>query len=661
MKNEKNKNVSKSHTHHHDHCHDHDHNEKLSVILYFVGLLLFIIALFLPKDDSLNIGSSSISFILIKNILYSLTILLSGYHVIIEGVEDTFKSSIKKKKFLPNVHILMALAAIGATLIGEFNEGALLILIFAGAHYLEEFAEGRSKKEIKNLLSLNPTQARRINEDKTISIVNISELKIGDHLQVLNGDQVATDGVILFGISTIDESTITGESIPREKTIGDIVFGSTMNGNGTFTMEVTKDIKDTVFAKIIEMVSQTQTNISKTAALIKRIEPVYVTIVLIVAPLFYLLGRFGLDWGHTNSFYRTMVLLIGASPCALAATDIPASLSAISNLAKNGILFKGGSYLSNFADVKAIAFDKTGTLTQGRPVVTNVYYDENVDKNKIDEYNNIIVSMEKHSNHPLADAIIEHFINIEEINTDTNNILGVGLVATYNSKNYKIGKPSSYENVNTNILEITSHFEEEGKTVVYFSENNTIVGMIAIQDIPKETSKNAIQYFNDNNIQTVMITGDAIKTGEAIGKQIGITRVVGNVLPEDKAQLILNLKEEFKTVAMVGDGVNDAPALATSDIGIAMGSGTDIAIDAADAVLMQNDLEKLTYTYKVAKKLRSIVIQNIIFAMTVVLFIMVMNLLDLADMTFAVIMHEGSTILVILNGLRMLRSVKTTK
>lgn len=642
-----------------EHTHNHERGEKVELILYFIGVIIFIATFFLPETINFKLGTLEITSHIIKNSLLFIAMVIAGYHVIIEGIVDTVKNTIKYKRFKPNVHILMTLAAIGALLIDQFGEGSLLILIFAGAHNLEEYAEGKSQREIKNLLNLNPTQARKINLDGSITIIRVEDLKVGDKLQVLNGDQVATDGVILSGISTIDEASITGESIPKEKTVGDIVFGSTINGNGTFTMEVTKDSKDTVFAKIVELVSQTQTNISKTAVLIKRIEPVYVTIVLIIAPLFFLLGQFVFGWD--NSFYRTMVLLIGASPCALAATDIPASLSAISNLAKNGILFKGGSYLSNFADINAIAFDKTGTLTEGKPVVTNQYFKKDLDENQVNLYLDILVAMEKHSNHPLAEAIINHVTINKEIKLEAQNIIGVGLTTKYDNNEYKIGKPSSYNKLNDEITNITSLYESEGKTVIYFGVNNEVVGLIAIQDIPKETSIKAINYFNSNNIQTVMITGDAIKTGEAIGKQLGISQVIGNVLPEDKANIITSLKNDHGVVSMVGDGVNDAPALAISDVGIAMGSGTDIAIDAADAVLMQNDLEKLTYTHRVSKKLRSIVWQNIIFAMTVVVFIITMNIIGLMQMPFAVVIHEGSTILVIINGLRMLGQLKEPK
>lgn len=627
----------------HDHNHSHDGNKE--VILFFVGLVAFFVALF-------------VSPVIFKNSLFVVSIILSGYHIIMEGFIDTYKQSIKKKKFIPNVHILMTLAAIGAVIIGDFMEAALLILIFAGAHFLEHYAESKSNKEITNLLQLNPTNARRIKPDGEIEVVDVADLTIGDQLSILNGDQIPTDGVVVSGESAVDQAAITGESIPVEKKAGDTLFGSTINGTGTMIMEVTKDSSETVISQIIEMVSQAQTNISRTAALIKRIEPVYVSIVLVLTPLFYLLGFYVFGWSSYESFYRTMVFLIATSPCALAVTDIPATLSAISNLAKRGVLFKGGSYLSNLSDLNAVAFDKTGTLTTGKPVVTETYFSTEIIEADRNTFERVIVSMESKSNHPLAQAIIEHYDTITPDEMEVENVIGIGLVGTLNGQTYKIGKPTSYHVIPTDIQQQTEQFEHEGKTVVYFGTDDKVLGLIAIQDVPKETSKAAIDYFKSEGIHTVMLTGDAKRTGEAIGRKLGLDEVRGNIMPEEKAAMITDLKKDYPVMAMVGDGVNDAPALVTADIGVAMGEGTDIAIDVADAVLMKNDLTRFSYTHKLAKKLRKIVWQNIFMALAIVVLLVILNITGNMNMTFAVIIHEGSTLLVIFNGLRMLAGVR---
>ena len=625
--------------------HDHEHDSRLEVILYFIGLTLFLIGLFISAN-------------MWQMIFYIVALVLSGYHIIIEGFIDTYKQTVNLKKFMPNVHILMTLAAIGAIIIGEYMEATLLILIFAGAHYLEHYAESKSNKEITSLLELNPTTARRLKADGSTEIVNVSELAIGDHLSILNGDQIPTDGIVISGTSSVDQAAITGESIPVDKTTGDELFGSTINGSGTLVMEVTKESSETVIAKIIQLVSQTQRDISKTAAFIKRLEPKYVTVVLLLTPLFYLLGHYVLQWSANESFYRTMVFLIATSPCALAATDIPATLSAISHLAKRGVLFKGGSYLSNLADLKAVTFDKTGTLTEGKPTVTNTYFSKEVTTEEKEQFTHIIVSMESQSNHPLAQAIIQHFPSITPTELDVENVVGVGLVAKKDGNIYKIGKPSSYKIVPEDIKKQTEIYEHDGKTVVYFGTDDKVLALIAIQDIPKETSKEAVRLLKEQNIHTVMLTGDAVRTGEAIGKKLGLDEVRGNIMPEEKAALITELKEKYPVIAMLGDGVNDAPALATADVGVAMGEGTDIAIDVADAVLMKNDLTRFAYTFNIAKKLRKIVTQNIVIALAVVLFLVIINLTGNINMTFAVIFHEGSTLAVILNGLRMLKGTE---
>ncbi|QIK70763.1 heavy metal translocating P-type ATPase [Erysipelothrix sp. HDW6C] len=636
------------HDHHdHDHAgHDHEHNHgKMPIVLFFIGLAAFIVALLIP--DSIW-----------KNILFIVTMIGTGYHIIIEGFGDTIRNTRKNRKFSPNIHILMTLAAIGACFIGDFFEGALLIVIFAAAHFLEDYAEGRSKREITNLMKMNPTEARLLKEDGSYESVEVSTLKIGDRLQVLNGDQIPTDGVILTGYTSIDESAINGESIPREKTIGDDVFGSTINGTGSFTMEVTKDTQDTLFAKILELVNQSQSNLSKTASKIKQLEPKYVTAVLILVPIVIVASPFLFGWTWYESFYRGMVFLTVASPCALAASAVPATLSAISNLAKHGVLFKGGSYLSNLNDIKAVAFDKTGTLTQGKPTVTDFFFEESVSINDSERYLDIIVAMEKTANHPLAAAILNKFTPTEIIEVDVENIIGRGLVTIIDGVEYQIGKPESFTNVGASIAEHNETYAHEGKTVVYFSRDNHVVGMIAMMDVPNENAKGVIKYLQSRGIHTVMITGDSEVTGQAVGRQLGINQVIGNVLPENKASIIQDLQSKYGVVAMLGDGVNDAPALVTADIGIAMGDGTDIAIDVADAVLMQNDLTKFSYAHKVSHKLNNIVWQNIIFSMVVVVMLVIMNFMGNMDLPLGVLVHEGSTIVVLFNGLRLLLPMK---
>ncbi|MDT2813893.1 heavy metal translocating P-type ATPase [Vagococcus carniphilus] len=634
-----------NHSHDHDHGHDHDHDHgKLPVVLFFIGLATYIASLFVADG-------------IFQNVLATATIFMSGYHIIIEGVEDTISQTKQNRKFTPNVHILMTLAAFGAAIIGDFKEGALLIVIFAGAHFLEDYAEGKSKREITNLMKMNPTEARLIKADGSTEIVDVATLKIGDQLKVLNGDQIPTDGRIIAGYTSIDESSINGESMPAEKTVGDDVFGSTINGNGSITIEVTKESSDTVFAKILQLVNQSQSNLSKKATKIKKLEPKYVTAVMVIVTLYIV--AMPLIFGHTwyESFYKGMVFLTVASPCALAASDVPATLSGISNLAKRGVLFKGGSFLSNLAGIRAIAFDKTGTLTEGKPKVTDVFFTvEN--KNNSANYLNIIAAMEKQANHPLADAILAHIDVTETIELDIDNQIGKGLVSNYGGNTYRIGKPSQFKQVSSQVEQLNHTYAEQGKTVVYFSENDSVVGLIAMMDLPNENAKSVISYLKEQGIHTTMITGDAEKTGRAVANQLGMDQVIGNVLPENKSAIVEDLEKQYGSTAMVGDGVNDAPALVKADIGVAMGEGTDIAIDVADVVLMQNDLTKLGYAHRISKRLDKVVMQNIVFSMFIVLLLVVLNIIGKMNLPLGIIAHEGSTLIVLFNGLRLLRPLK---
>lgn len=628
------------------HAHGHDHNHgRLPIILYFIGLVLAVFALFLNDD-----------YQTVKNILFGLATISAGYHVVVlEGIGDTIANTKAKGKFTPNSHILMGLAAIGAAFLGQYWEAALLILIFAGAHFLEEYAEGRSRREISNLLKMNPTTARLVQEDGTTKQVEVSELEIGDVLQVLNGDQVPIDGKLLSGSTSIDESSITGESMPQEKTEGDEVYGSTINGTGSFMMEVTKKEEDTVFSNILKLVSQNQGNQTKIATRIQQFIPNYVKIVLTVVPLIFLVGPFAFNWTWDESIYRSLVVLVGASPCALAAATVSATLSSTSNLAKNGVLSKGSAYLSQLGNIDAIAFDKTGTLTRGKPQVTHSYFGDSVDEQKMID---IVVALEKEANHPLANAILEGFEAEDILSIEVTNQIGKGLMGDYDGREYRIGKPTSFKNVSTTFTQLNEEWAAEGNTVVYVAEDEEVVGLIGLMDIPNTAAKSTIEYFKRLGIHTTLITGDSEMTGKAVAKELGIDEVIADVMPEDKSKIIEQQQAKYGVVAMVGDGVNDAPALVKADVGIAMGQGTDVAVEVSDLALMQNDLTKLVNAHKHAVKMNKIIWQNILFSMGVVLFLVTVSLLGLTDMTLSVIVHEGSTIVVILNGLRLLRSVK---
>ena len=335
-----------------------------------------------------------------------------------------------------------------------------------------------------------------------------------------------------------------------------------------------------------------------------------------------------------------------ASPCALAAATVSVTLSATSNLAKRGVLSKGSAYLSQLADIQAIAFDKTGTLTKGKPEVTNYYFSDSVnEENMID----IVVALEKESNHPSASAILDKFEPKNKLAIEVENQIGKGLIGDYNENTYRIGKPTSFEAVSDDYTRLNKEWASEGNTVVYVSENEKVIGLIALMDIPNEHAKATIDYFKKCGIHTTLITGDSEMTGQAVGKQLGVDQVIANVMPEDKSNIINEQKETYGITAMVGDGINDAPALVKADVGIAMGEGTDVAVDVSDLVLMKNDLSKLVKAHEISLKMNRVIWQNIIFSMVVVAFLITVSLVGLTDIAISVIVHEGSTLVVILD------------
>ncbi|MGX7201019.1 cadmium-translocating P-type ATPase [Enterococcus plantarum] len=614
--------------------------EKKALLSTILCLVFMIVGFILEKSGT---AFYPISFIF--------AIIFGGYKQTKEGVVDTLEH-----KHL-NVDLLMALAAIGACIIGNWFEGAMLTFIFCLSGALEEYTTTKSKKEIASLMNLQPETAYLLNDLGKTTEVAVTQLKIGDHLLVPKGASIPIDGVLSKGTSTIDEAAITGESVPVEKQRNDELFGGTINLGEAITMTVSKNSEDTLFAKIIRLVNEAQNTPSQTASFIEKLENRYVKIVLIAIPLMILIPYLFLGWSWNESFYRGMVLLVVASPCALVASATPATLAAISNGARNGVLFKGGVYLENLASLKAIAFDKTGTLTRGIPVVTDAVFLKNKQEGL-----DILLAMERQSTHPLAQALITRF---DHDNTevygqiDVKNIIGFGMETTIDSTVWRIGK-SEFDDqtrINEEIQQEIEQLQIEGKTVICLFKNQEIIAYFGLLDVPKPEAKKVISYFKQLGIHTTMITGDHDKTAAAVATELEIDEIHANCLPEDKTIIIKKQKERYGINAMVGDGINDAPALANAAIGVAMGQGTDIAMDVADMVLMKNDLEKLQMSHLLSKKLKRIVTQNIVFSSGVIVLLILSNFFQMINLPLGVIGHEGSTILVILNGLRMLKTI----
>ena len=629
-----------SHHHSHDycgHCSGHHHHE-ISWQRWVLAIGMFVLALFLE---------SSVAWI--ANALFLLTIACIGKEVITEGIMDTIEETKHFKKFRPNVHLLMTLAALGAIFIGKFEEAAMLIVIFTIAHSLEEYVEKKSRKDMTQLLQLQPKLALKKMNHGHFEEVEASSLEIGDIIQVLNGSQISADGIIIEGMSSINQASVTGESIPVEKEVGSEVFAGTLNLTQTLLIKVTKKQQDSVLGKIITLVQEAGQSLTRTGSFLKKWEPVYVTIVLALFPVVLVIGILLLKWDFLTAFYRGMVYLIAVSPCALAASATPVTVAAISTLSRKGIFIKSGASLEKMSEVEAIAFDKTGTLTNGTPkVVAKV-----MDKDREFELYSILVSMEKKVNHPLAFAIVESGLAYRTYSLSVTPKVGIGLEATYRNHTYRIGKPSSFATLGK-YTAIVEQWMNEGKTVVVLSEDHLVVGAVALLDTPKEEAKQVIDYFKQENIQTMLLTGDSIQTAEAIANELEVDEVRANVLPEEKANTLKEWSMKYPTIAMVGDGINDAPALVNAEVGIAMGKGTDVAMESSDIVLMNSQLDSLKTLHKVSKLMMTVTKQNLIFSLFIVIVLVLLNFLGWSDLTLGVILHEGSTVVVLLHALRLI-------
>lgn len=556
-----------------------------------------------------------------------------------------------------DVNLLMLLAAIGAASIGYWLEGSILIFIFALSGVMESYTMAKSYRDIASLMDMKPEMALRY-KDGLEEWVIIEELKMGDLIIVKPGERIPADGVILEGASSINQAAITGESIPVEKRENDDVFSGTLNGHGSLLVKVSCSSEATLFSKIIRMVQEAQSEKPVSQKFMERFERIYAKVVLSITALLISLPPFLLGWEWEQTLYRAMVFLVVASPCALVASIMPVMLSAISSAARKGVLFKGGAHLENLSEIKAIAVDKTGTLTQGRPQVKNIIPLEGYSENQLLEIAGAIESL---SEHPISEAIVQKakengidFVRPAKIQAYP----GFGIEAEYAGQTWRIGKAGFFQAslMTEQVCRFTSQLESEGKTVIYVGNKECLAGILSVEDTIRQETKDTIQRLRKLGIAIVMLTGDRKTTADAIAAEAGVDLVFAELLPEDKVEKVKELKERFGKVAMLGDGVNDAPALATATVGIAMGAtGSDVALDTADLVLMNDDLDKIPDAILLSRKAKRVIRQNMIFSLSVIILLILSNLSQNLSLPLGVIGHEGSTILVILNGLRLLK------
>ncbi len=607
----------------------------IETISVSISILLILAATILTR-----VGKEDTWYVIM---LFGLSFLIGGFAKAKEGVLATIEN-----KSL-NVEILMILAALGAFMYGNYSEGAILILIFSISGVLESYATSKSEKALTSLLKLAPKTAMLL-KDHVEKEVPVESLSVNDLVVVRAGSQVPVDGIITQGSTSLNQASITGEFVPVSRGVDDVVYASSINIESQIIVKTIKDPKDSVVQKIIDFVKNAQENQTKSQTVIDKIEKYYVYAVILISILFMLIPPlFGwLTWDE--SFYRGIIVLVVGSPCALVASITPAMLSSLSNAAHHRILIKGGTHLERLVNIDKIVLDKTGTLTTGIPKVVRV---EIVSSFHQMDVLKILYTLEKQSSHPLAKAIVSHFDDsyiLKDISTQ--EISGRGMEAKIGSNIWRIGRFEASHH--PEIDERMQTCSRLGHSLVSIIRNDQMIGFVALMDTIREDAKDVMMALKELKIETILLTGDNPFTAQAISKEVGITSFKANCLPEDKVSYIVDLQKQGHHVLMVGDGINDAPALAMADVGVAMGTGTDVSLETADIIFMNDKLSHLTKTLRLAKRMRVVTIQNVVFAIGVISLLMISNVFGIIKLPAGVVAHEMSTILVILNSLRLL-------
>ena len=616
-------------------------------IKVYISAVLLVISWFLGKQY----GEEHI----FATIGYAAAILIGGYSLFIKGFKNLVRLNF-------DMNTLMTVAILGAAAIGEWGEGATVVILFAISEALERYSMDKARQSIESLMDIAPKEAliRRGNEEM---MVPVDDIQVGDIMIVKPGQKLAMDGIVIKGTSTLNQAAITGESVPVAKTVGDEVFAGTLNEEGLLEVKVTKRVEDTTLSKIIHLVEEAQAERAPSQAFVDRFAKYYTPAIIIFALLLAVIPPLfmGADWSEW--IYRGLAVLVVGCPCALVISTPVAIVTAIGNAAKNGVLIKGGIHLEEAGSLKVIAFDKTGTLTKGVPSVTDVItYNGNEN-----ELMAITAAIEKGSQHPLASAIIrkaeEDGLNFNDVSVkEFQSITGKGVKAKVNNEMYYVGSPGLFEEllpngIQSEIKEQITTLQTQGKTVMALGTEKEILALIAVADEIRESSKEVIRKLHQVGIEkTVMLTGDNQRTAEAIGKQVGVSDIKADLLPEDKLNFIKELRDKYQSVAMVGDGVNDAPALAASTVGVAMGgAGTDTALETADIALMSDDLSKLPYTIKLSRKALAIIKQNITFSLGIKALALLLIVPNWLTLWLAIFADMGATLIVTLNSMRLLK------
>jgi len=564
------------------------------------------------------------------------------------------------RRLQPDMHLLMMVAVFGAVLIREYFEAAAVAFLFSLSLLLESWSVGRARRAIAALMDLAPPTAWLLRPDGSGTQVSPQEVPIGAAILVKPGEKIALDGRVLDGMSDVNQAPITGESQPVPKSKGDDVFAGTINGDGALRIETTRAAGDTTLARIIRMVGDAQSRRGPSEQWVEKFARVYTPTVMVLALLIFLVPplTFGGVWA--DWFYRALVLLVIACPCALVISTPVSIVAGIAAAARQGVLVKGGAFLEAPAHLRAIAFDKTGTLTAGRPRVVEVVPLSGHDERELIER---AAAMEQHSEHPIARAVLEyaeahHFLPAPA--DDFQVLQGKGARATFNGREFWLGSHRYLEERGQETPEIHEQLERmsgRGQSVVVFGNSNHVCGLVALADEVRPAAAAALDELRRAGVEhLIMLTGDNRPTAEAIAAKAGVDEVRADLLPEDKVTAIESLVANYGQVGMIGDGVNDAPALARASVGVAMGAaGTDAAIETADIALMADDLSKLPWLIRHSRRVLSVVRQNIVFSLAVKLAFVILTFAGISSLWGAIAADMGASLLVIANGLRLLR------
>ncbi|MCO6453512.1 MAG: cadmium-translocating P-type ATPase [Caldilineales bacterium] len=587
-------------------------------------------------------------------VFFVLSYVAGGYDIATHAIPGLLKG-----KF--DTDVLMLAAAAGAAILGEWAEGAFLLFLFALGHAGEHYALDRARNAVQALGELMPKTAR-VKQDGRITELPVEQVQIGDVVVARPGDRIPVDGRVQRGESGVDQSPITGESVPVDKGEGDEVFAGSINQDAALDIEVTRLAKDNTLSRVMQLVAEAQSQQSPTQRYTERFTARLVPAILVLDLLVIVLPPlFG--WMPLNeSFYRGMLLLVAASPCALALGTPAAVLAGIAQAARNGVLIKGGVHLENLGAIKAMAFDKTGTLTEGRFQITDVIALNGASETDLLR---MAAAIEQQSSHPLAQAVVRHAqaLGLTLPAADgLENISGRGVRSEVEGLPVAIGSLKLFEmdgggTIPPDVVAIVEGLEGDGKTTMAVSHDDAFLGVLGLADTPRPGVRQTLQRLLDLGVEhLIMLTGDNDDVAKRIAEKVGVTDVRAELLPEQKLDAIKDLQSTFGKVAMIGDGVNDAPALATSTVGIAMGgAGTAVALETADVALMADDLGKLPFAVGLSQASRRIIFQNLIIALGVILLLVTTSVFGLVQLSGAVILHEGSTIIVVMNALRLLR------